>query len=64
VSDADLLAGVAEIGRLEGVFAAPEGGACLPALRILLERGDIQRDERVILFNTGAGVKYIEAFDS
>ncbi len=64
VSDAELLAGVREIGSLEGVFAAPEGGACLPALRRLIDRGDVQRRDRVVLFNTGTGVKYIEAFDA
>ena len=64
VSDADLIAAVREIGAAEGVFAAPEGGACLPALRKLIERGEVERDERVVLFNTGAGVKYLEAFGS
>ncbi|MEP6507326.1 MAG: threonine synthase, partial [Gemmatimonadales bacterium] len=64
VSDAELIAGVREIGAAEGVFAAPEGGACLPALRKLIERGEVQRDERVVLFNTGSGTKYIEAFSS
>ncbi|MBA3242276.1 MAG: threonine synthase, partial [Acidobacteria bacterium] len=62
VTDAELLAAVKEIGALEGVFAAPEGGACLPALRVLLERGEVRSDERVVLFNTGAGVKYLESF--
>lgn len=62
VTDEALMAGVREIGAHEGVFAAPEGGACLPALRMLIERGDVTLDERVVLFNTGAGVKYIEAF--
>jgi threonine synthase len=61
VTDADLLAAVGEIGRLEGLFVAPEGAACLPAIRQLLERGEIQRDEQVVLFNTGAGIKYVEA---
>ena len=64
VSDADLIAAVREIGAAEGVFVAPEGGACLPALRLLMERGEVQRDERVVLFNTGAGIKYIEAFSN
>ncbi len=64
VSDAELIAAVREIGAAEGVFAAPEGGACLPALRTLLGRGEVQRDERVVLFNTGSGTKYIEAFSS
>jgi hypothetical protein len=29
----------------------------------LIERGDVKPDERVVLFNTGAGVKYLEAFE-
>jgi threonine synthase len=64
VSDAELLAAVGEIGAAEGLFVAPEGAACLPALRKLLERGEVGRDERVVLFNTGAGVKYLESFGS
>jgi threonine synthase len=62
VSDAELLAAVGEIGATEGLFVAPEGAACVPALRKLIERGEIKRDERVVLFNTGAGVKYLESF--
>ena len=62
VTDEELLAAVKEIGSAEGIFAAPEGAACLPALRQLLESGDVSRDERVVLFNTGSGVKYLEAF--
>lgn len=63
VSDGEMIAGVKEIGAAEGVFAAPEGGACLPALRKLLERGEVGLDERVVLFNTGSGIKYLEAFN-
>ncbi|HEX5733145.1 MAG TPA: threonine synthase [Blastocatellia bacterium] len=62
VTDAELLSAVKEIGSAEGIFAAPEGAACLPALRKLLDRGEVSQDERVVLFNTGAGVKYLEAF--
>ena len=62
VSDDELLAAVREIGAAEGLFVAPEGAACLPALRKLIERGDVKGDERVVLFNTGAGVKYLESF--
>jgi threonine synthase len=62
VTDDELLAGVREIGAAEGLFAAPEGGACLPALKFLIERGEVKPDDRVVLFNTGAGVKYLEAF--
>ena len=61
VSDEELLDAVKEIGTAEGLFVAPEGGACLPALRVLFERKLVDRDERVVLFNTGAGIKYLEA---
>ena len=64
VTDEELIAAVKEIGSAEGIFAAPEGAACLPALRMLLNRGDVDRAERVVLFNTGTGVKYLEAFQS
>jgi len=62
VSDEELLAAVGEIGAAEGLFVAPEGAACLPALRELIGRGEVKPDDRVVLFNTGAGVKYLEAF--
>ncbi|PYS99872.1 MAG: threonine synthase [Acidobacteria bacterium] len=62
VSDDELLAAVREIGAAEGLFVAPEGAACLPALRKLIERGDVSADERVVLFNAGAGVKYLGSF--
>ena len=62
VSDEDLVADAVEIGKTEGIFAAPEGGACLTALKFLLESGDVQTDERIVIFNTGSGIKYLEAF--
>jgi len=62
VPDKDLLRAVGEIGQAEGVFAAPEGAATLPALRTLLDNGQIGRDERVVLYNTGSGLKYLDAF--
>jgi threonine synthase len=63
VSDRELIAAVDEIGASEGLFVAPEGGACLPALKILLNRKLVGADERVVLFNTGAGIKYLEVLD-
>jgi threonine synthase len=61
VTDDELVTAVKEIGSAEGLFAAPEGAACLPALRQLLSRGEVSREERVVLFNTGSGLKYLEA---
>ncbi|MDP9205709.1 MAG: threonine synthase [Gemmatimonadota bacterium] len=63
VTDVELLEGALELGRTEGIFAAPEGGACVPALRKLLTRGDVKPDETVVLFNTGSGIKYLDAFE-
>jgi threonine synthase len=64
VTDEELIAATKEIGSAEGVFCAPEGAACLPALRKLLAEGLVQPDERVVIFNTGSGVKYVESFSS
>ncbi|HQR38522.1 MAG TPA: threonine synthase [Blastocatellia bacterium] len=61
VPDEELIDGVREIASTEGVFAAPEGGACVAALRVLAERGDVGRGDRVVIFNTGTGAKYLEA---
>jgi threonine synthase len=62
VSDEELVKAVGEIGAAEGIFAAPEGAACLPALRKLIESGEVRESETVVLFNTGSGIKYLEAF--
>lgn len=62
ISDEELLAAVQEISSAEGIFVAPEGGACLPALKRMIESGEVSRDERIVIFNTGSGLKYLEAF--
>lgn len=64
VSDSELVEAAREIGALEGIFAAPEGGALLSAMKKLLESNWIKRDETVVLFNTGSGIKYLEAFEA
>ncbi len=50
------------MARLEGILAAPEGGAGLSAIRKLIARGRIGARESVVLFNTGSGYKYLEAW--
>jgi len=62
VTDEDLIKAVKEIGAAEGLFCAPEGAACLPALRNLIEENLVKENETVVIFNTGAGVKYLECF--
>jgi threonine synthase len=62
VTDEELIAATKEIGAAEGIFCAPEGAACLPALRKLLADQSVTPHDRVVLFNTGSGVKYLEAY--
>lgn len=62
VTDKELIAATREIGAAEGLFCAPEGAACLPALKRMIDSGQVKSEERVVLFNTGAGVKYLECF--
>jgi threonine synthase len=64
VTDKELIDATKVIGAAEGIFCAPEGAACLPALQKLLADGSVKADERVVLFNTGSGVKYVESFSS
>jgi threonine synthase len=60
VSDQSMIDGMLEIGRTEGISAAPEGGAALAAVRHLIEKGTIQSEETVVLFNTGGALKYLD----
>lgn len=62
VTDDELVSAVREIGAAEGIFAAPEGAAALPAIRQLIANDWIKEGERIVIFNTGSGVKYLEAF--
>ena len=61
VSDRALVEHSHRIAAHTGIFPAPEGGATLAALLELKERGWVAADERIVLFNTGSGYKYLEA---
>jgi threonine synthase len=63
-SDDEMMRACRLMAELEGIFAAPEGGAGLAAIQKLVERGKIQPDEKVVLFNTGSGYKYVEAWQT
>ena len=60
VDDDAILAATRRLSTREGLDAAPEGGATLAALEVLLESGFVGRNERVVLFNTGSGLKHPE----
>lgn len=58
VDDAELLAEQRKVAELEGAFVCPEGAALYAAARKLREAGWIKAGERVVILNTGAGIKY------
>ena len=61
VQDADMVAGMRELGRREGISAAPEGGAALQAVKQLLRDGVVKPSDTVVIFNTGGALKYFDA---
>jgi threonine synthase len=60
VSDASITEAQKELARAEGIFAAPEGAATLAALKALVQQNWLRSDERVVIFNTGSGLKYLD----
>jgi threonine synthase len=63
VSDAEMIAGMLELGAREGISAAPEGGAALAALKRLIAAGTVSPNDSVVLFNTGGALKYLDLVD-
>lgn len=63
VGDAEMIRVTREVGLAEGLFVAPEGAACFAALRKLLAAEKITPDERVVIFNTGSGIKYLDCYE-
>jgi threonine synthase len=62
-TDQEMLDAAKELASMEGMFAAPEGAATLVAARKLAGKKWIRPDETVVLFNTGTGYKYAEAWE-
>ena len=62
VNDDEMIQTVREVGSKEGLFVAPEGAACFAALKKLRASSKIDISERVVIFNTGSGIKYLECF--
>ncbi len=63
VSDDEIMAALVTWAGKEGIFAAPEGAAALAAYRKLLASGFFAADDQVVLFNTGSGLKYLDAIE-
>lgn len=60
VSDEAILESQKQLAQMEGIFAAPEGAATLAALKELVKQGWLHPAERIVLFNTGSGLKYLD----
>jgi threonine synthase len=63
-TDDEMLAACRKMAALEGIFAAPEGGAGLVAAAKLVKEEKIVAGDTVVLFNTGSGYKYLEAWQT
>jgi threonine synthase len=63
VDDKNMIRAVREVGSSEGLFVAPEAAACFAALKSLRATGRIDKGERVVIFNTGSGIKYLDCFE-
>ena len=63
VDDGEMIRVTREVGSTEGLFVAPEGAACFAALRKLLAAGKIAPEERIVIFNTGSGIKYLDCYE-
>ena len=63
IEDDEMIRAVREVGSKEGLFVAPEGAACFAALKKLRASGKIDNGERVVIFNTGSGIKYLDCFE-
>ena len=63
VSDEEMVRAMRALGGQEGISAAPEGGAALAALEILVRRGTVKPTDSVVLFNTGGALKYLDVLN-
>jgi threonine synthase len=62
ISDEDMMDSAISLASHEGIFAAPEGGACIAALSKLLATGVLNPSDEIVIYNTGSGLKYLEAY--
>ncbi|HJX26256.1 MAG TPA: threonine synthase [Chthoniobacterales bacterium] len=63
VDDEEMIRVTREVGSSEGLFVAPEGAACFAAFKSLRSAGKIGIGERVVIFNTGSGIKYLDCYE-
>ena len=64
IDDEEMICAIRAVGKSEGIFVAPESAACFVAFKKLRASGTIEDHERVVIFNTGSGIKYLDCFGS
>lgn len=64
VSDDDMMQAGVKLATDEGVFVAPEGAACMAAMEQLIANGTLDPASRMVIYNTGSGLKYLEAYSA
>jgi threonine synthase len=64
VADTELIDAGIELATEEGIFVSPEGAACVAGARNLLRDGFLKRDDKIVIYNTGSGLKYLEAYST
>ncbi|HEU5246604.1 MAG TPA: threonine synthase, partial [Candidatus Udaeobacter sp.] len=62
VDDEEMIRVARKVGASEGLFVAPEAAACFAAVKSLRAAGKIRSGERVVIFNTGSGIKYLDCY--
>jgi threonine synthase len=64
VSDAELLDAGIQLATEEGIFISPEGAACVVGAEKLLRDGFLKSNDKIVIYNTGSGLKYLEAYST
>jgi len=63
VSDGEVVEGIRLLAQTEGIFAETAGGVTVASLKRLAEQGIVGRDERVVVYITGLGLKTLDAIE-
>jgi threonine synthase len=62
VDDEEMIRVARQVGSSEGLFVCPEGAACFAAFKSLRSAGKVVPGQRVVIFNTGSGIKYLDCY--
>jgi threonine synthase len=62
VTDHEMMHGCEDLAAREGLFVAPEGGVCVAAVRKLRQSGFLDKADRILIYSTGSGYKYLETW--